>query len=628
MRLRPTANALRRVRSLEALRESRRLDASFYRRVNPDVAESGLPPRLHFIAYGFREGRAPSREALDVGRATQRLVGQLGPPGIRGIGAFAPESLESEMAARRLLETVRDFTRLLAGLDERERALACAPTWRFYGHDMGSGLAAVRMNVREDCRERGRLQETEASGPVAVLALQAFLNAFGRDAVLESVSPSDCFALAALFLAHPAETIRFIDRFYLTEARDEAGEKALLTESLDEINAYLPFLSGADLTDDVPANAMHPRARELAISLLTSRLRDVSSDRTAIIALPWVRMGGSDKETMRLAEALSARYSVVLLSTVDADAQRVDWVPDGTAWVSAADLLGAFAPVERADILYGALSEVAPRWLIIANSADAHEAFRTHGERLSSLMSVGAMLFCFDGPRDEPLSGHSARFGATLTKHASVILTDGPQHRAELIEMFAAPEEQVRDFRTPHAIPAAQWGPPVRTTRPVILWAGRNSRQKRLDLALSVALVLPEFDFHFWGFEATEVTSSIPSNVQVFGRFTTILETRWDEASAFFFTSSWEGLPNILLEAGSLGMPIVASSVGSVPALIDHATGWRIEDIEDVSAYAVALREVVLQPDEALRRGRALRSLIEAEHAQEDFDAFVDRTFS
>lgn len=47
-------------RSLQVLRGEGGVDANWYRYRNPDVAESGIDPALHYLLYGAYEGRDPN----------------------------------------------------------------------------------------------------------------------------------------------------------------------------------------------------------------------------------------------------------------------------------------------------------------------------------------------------------------------------------------------------------------------------------------------------------------------------------------------------------------------------------------------------------------------------------------
>lgn len=80
----------------------------------------------------------------------------------------------------------------------------------------------------------------------------------------------------------------------------------------------------------------------------------------------------------------------------------------------------------------------------------------------------------------------------------------------------------------------------------------------------------------------------------------------------FVLPSIKEGLPYTLLEAGAASLPVVATTVGGIPELIDdmksgilvqpknarelaHAISFMIEHPEDRRAYGAALREKVLR---------------------------------
>ncbi|HEY6325523.1 MAG TPA: glycosyltransferase family 4 protein [Candidatus Cybelea sp.] len=71
-----------------------------------------------------------------------------------------------------------------------------------------------------------------------------------------------------------------------------------------------------------------------------------------------------------------------------------------------------------------------------------------------------------------------------------------------------------------------------------------------------------------------------------------------------------EGLPTTLLEAGAAALPVISTPRGgSVDLIRNGVTGWLIPD-NAPGSIASALREVLAQPDEALRRGLALFSLV------------------
>jgi glycosyltransferase involved in cell wall biosynthesis len=78
-------------------------------------------------------------------------------------------------------------------------------------------------------------------------------------------------------------------------------------------------------------------------------------------------------------------------------------------------------------------------------------------------------------------------------------------------------------------------------------------------------------------------------------------------AAALVIPSIYEGMPLVVVEAMDAGVPIVASAVSGIPeVVVDGETGWLVPP-EDPEALARALEAVLMDPDEARRRGEAGR---------------------
>ena len=86
----------------------------------------------------------------------------------------------------------------------------------------------------------------------------------------------------------------------------------------------------------------------------------------------------------------------------------------------------------------------------------------------------------------------------------------------------------------------------------------------------------------------------------------------------FALTSRSEGMPLSILEAWAAGVPVVASRVGGVPALIEHGRTGLLFDRDDELALAAHLSDLLFDPDRARRIGEAGRARAVAE-----FDAGV-----
>lgn len=74
-------------------------------------------------------------------------------------------------------------------------------------------------------------------------------------------------------------------------------------------------------------------------------------------------------------------------------------------------------------------------------------------------------------------------------------------------------------------------------------------------------------------------------------------------ADMFCFPSRYEGLPNVLLEAASAGLPIVASDIPEIREL-SAGTPWILQSVDDVDGFASAVQKVHHELDELKRRAR------------------------
>ena len=74
-----------------------------------------------------------------------------------------------------------------------------------------------------------------------------------------------------------------------------------------------------------------------------------------------------------------------------------------------------------------------------------------------------------------------------------------------------------------------------------------------------------------------------------------------------------DGLPNVLLEAMSMGQPIVASDVAGIPQVISHALHGLLVPEGDAAALAAAISRLLADRELAQRLGAAARQRVEQE---------------
>lgn len=156
-----------------------------------------------------------------------------------------------------------------------------------------------------------------------------------------------------------------------------------------------------------------------------------------------------------------------------------------------------------------------------------------------------------------------------------------------------------------------------------VVTVARFDYAKNLQEFLCVAQQLPNYEFHIIGDgeERNEIEALITSNkianVVLHGVSQTVTSDIAD-AEVYLSTSRWEGLPMAVLEAMSLGIPVVASDVvGNRDAVKVGGTGY-LYPLGDIAACIQAIKQATLLERAQIRK-----------YHRDNFSSekMIDRTF-
>lgn len=86
----------------------------------------------------------------------------------------------------------------------------------------------------------------------------------------------------------------------------------------------------------------------------------------------------------------------------------------------------------------------------------------------------------------------------------------------------------------------------------------------------------------------------------------------------FILTSTKEGLPYTILEAGQAGLPVIASYVGGIPEIIDDGVNGILTRVGDQDQIAKALDYYISNPEKQKEFGDALREKVEKEFSVDE----------
>ncbi|MEU4689179.1 glycosyltransferase family 4 protein [Actinoplanes sp. NPDC023714] len=189
--------------------------------------------------------------------------------------------------------------------------------------------------------------------------------------------------------------------------------------------------------------------------------------------------------------------------------------------------------------------------------------------------------------------------------------------RADLASYREALGERVRLVRIPNGIPVRPLVP-GKERAPVVAAAGRLTRQKGFDLLVEafapVHAAHPGWELHIFGegrwrpkLTARIAELGLEGSVRLRG-LSRDLDGEFAKASVFALSSRREGLPMVLLEAMSAGLPVAAFDCPTGPAdVVEDGVNGVLVPAEDVAGMAAGLKRLIENGSEREKMARAAR---------------------
>jgi glycosyltransferase involved in cell wall biosynthesis len=163
-----------------------------------------------------------------------------------------------------------------------------------------------------------------------------------------------------------------------------------------------------------------------------------------------------------------------------------------------------------------------------------------------------------------------------------------------------------------------------------LLFVGRFNAFKNVETLLEAADKLYQkgvnnFELQLVGdgerranLERLTVEKGLTRNVRFLGWIDreTIVE-RYRQADLFVTATTWEGMPNTVLEGMACGLPVVATRASGLDQLVHEGVNGYLVDINDPFSLADRLADLIDNPYERLRMGKESRKIAEQEFAWE-----------
>ena len=291
---------------------------------------------------------------------------------------------------------------------------------------------------------------------------------------------------------------------------------------------------------------------------------------------------------------LGAADRIAVVATEDRDSPWADRLPRDVTFLPLGQRYRHLSHADRKHLLVRLLLQSGPRVIHNVNSWLGYEVFVSHGKALSQQSHLLAHIFCCDTTSEGRRMGYPVEHIPNCYGVLSAVVSDNQTLLDEIQEIFDLDPQRLVTHYQPVRLSSAP-EPRIATSRgPLkILWAGRLDRQKRVDVLCAVAEAcdLDDFEFHAYGSHVLDSDGPTPRgpHLHYHGPFDGFDSLPTRDFDVFLYTSQWDGLPNVLHEAMSRGLVIVASSAGGVKELVQTGeTGYLIEPFDNVSGFVAA----------------------------------------
>jgi len=369
--------------------------------------------------------------------------------------------------------------------------------------------------------------------------------------------------------------------------------------------------------DYVDLNHSH-RIGTLLLELTSSVDRKGSC---VLLFSPWVSLGGADALCCMVANILANSTSVYVCLTEDGNNDGIGKLSDDVKVIHMNSILKGEDVATREYLTAMMIEFINPLAVVNLNSRLAWKVLDKYGVRITHDRAYIGFFFCDDVDPSGDKVSYLRAFARSANRPNVHVLSDSAIYFNGVIDELGLRQSTSHGLMFPvqnSAMCFARKKDYSATSR--VLWSGRFDRQKRLDIALAVVKMCPHLTFDFYGFPLLDAHSPIIDelrsldNVLFKGRYNDFTSIDVDVYDALLLTTQWEGTPNIALECGVRGLPIVAPSLGGLTELIAKERGFLVSRFDDVLGFRDALRLCCEDRCLATRRSENLSTYIAEFH--------------
>ncbi|MDO4746781.1 MAG: glycosyltransferase [Candidatus Saccharibacteria bacterium] len=328
-------------------------------------------------------------------------------------------------------------------------------------------------------------------------------------------------------------------------------------------------------------------------------VKSIPSKPDYVFIVPWVRVGGADKVLINYLKAIKyhhPKWAVAVITTMPGKNVKKEDLPDNSYIIDFGNRASTLWPTQREILFSRLMTQLQCKKIHIINSEYGYVWAMTHKKFMEHECDLAVSIFSTKNKYTPEMGTYANPFLLDIYNVVKNIYTDNYNMVEDLINLEGFDKKRIKVIHQPIEEIKQDGNKLGEKSGDVfrILWAGRVDDEKNPKILPKIASKLGDkykiemFGELAKGYSKTDFSGS---NIEYKGKFSDFTMFKKENYDLFLYTSLRDGMPNVLLEAASIQLPIVASNIGGVgDFVIDGLTGVLVNDILEPEEYAKAIR--------------------------------------
>lgn len=356
-----------------------------------------------------------------------------------------------------------------------------------------------------------------------------------------------------------------------------------------------------------------------------------------VFIVPWLRSGGADKVLLNYIKALTVihpNWNFAVITTLPVVNIWENKLPKNAFIVDFGNNSKYLNDAEAELLFSRIVTQLGCKRLHLINSQYGYAWISNHMELIKKKYKLNVSIFGFEyvkGTNNKVIFDYMDPFLVEIYGNVDKIFTDNESIIGRGEKRCGLEEEK---FRVEYQPVAGDMKEPCIKQNNIkrILWASRVSYTKCPEILCEIAKRMEGKNIQIDVYGAMgNYDESIFEGlkcVSYHGGYNDFLELPTDNYDFYLYTSSIDGLPNCLLEATMMGLPIIAPDVGGVGEFVkDGKTGLLVNDYNNVDEYIENINFAINNPNEMVKMAKSAQQLLKRRHSWEEFIKTVEKDF-